>query len=475
MHYSLLITSCNRHTLLRGTLDSFIRVQCGGLKPRDTFIIEDSPVPMPEWLQQNLHYYASHLGKITWINNDARMGQIYSADRLWSLCTQEHAFWMEDDWQFNEGSFMQESFDILARYPKVGAVSLRGDTGWHRLIDMPPYPFKMAMPGWQGGWGGFTFNCSVRRKSDYQRIGSYGRHVSYGRHGLGHEMELSKLYLGMGYLIADLNRPVVVHTGGSCSRATEPLPAMPRILIAIPACRRYEYGKWESSDSPHFNSATAYNGQPYGTDIHISGTNNRIQTVRETWARDVQPFSAHVDLRFFYGQPASPEGDITLPTQFNLQADEVRLPCPDDYAGLPRKSVEIVRWALQQGYDYMLKVDDDSYVWVDRAVHELMTNRFDYAGHTHHNVCTGGPGYWLSKRAMRVIAEKGGNPDHWAEDVHVAKTLNHQNIYPVDLLGHKAGGCSHWFDIETVSSDCVCIHALQPETMRELYKREHAS
>lgn len=460
MHYSLLITSCQRFDLLKTTLDSFIARNCGGVKPRDTFIVEDSDAQIPEWLRENIHYYASHLGKITWQANECRMGQIYSADRLWSLCTQDYALWMEDDWSFNEGNFMAESFAILQSHPEVIMVSLRGHSGWHPL--QKKGDLLIAEPNWRGGWGGFSFNCGVRRKSDYKRIGSYGRHVSYGTSGLGHEMTLSKMHGDMGYVIADLGREIVTHTGGSRSRAIEPLPPMPRILIAVPACRDFAYSKWESSDSPEYNAATAYNGKPYGTDIHISGPNPRIQAVRETWAKDIEAFKSHVDLRFFYGTPH--------PT--DLQGDEVCLPVNGDYEHLPHKTVEICRWAAEQNYDYLFKADDDSYVWIDGLVQELMSNRFDYAGYTNANICSGGPGYWLSKRAMKEVA-RNGIQDHWAEDVTVGKIMSAANIYPVNLPNHRPGFSQHWFDIDNIPVGSVCIHALKPETMRELYRREH--
>jgi len=473
-NYTLCITSCDRHDLLKRTLESFI--QMVDLQPQETFIVEDGPTPMPYWLKENIHYFASRLGKITWINNDCRMGQIYSADRLMALVKTDYVFWLEDDWEFTQRGFLRDSKQILDSHPSVIQISLRGDTGWHPLLSDSRFAFKLAEPGWREGWGGFSFNPGLRRRADYQRIGSYGRHTSYGTSGLGHEMELSKLYLGLGYVIADLGRPIAVHTGGGRSRAVEPLAAMPKVLIAIPVCHRYNYGKWESEQSPSFNLANAYNGRPYGTDIHISGKNNRIAALRETWLKDIEPFKAHVDYKLFYGR--APE-DSTCPGTTDIvncdcipKADEVFLNCPDDYEHLPNKTIEICRWAVENGYDYLFKADDDSYVWVDRLIHELMTNRFDYAGYTHSNVCTGGPGYWLSKRAMKEVS-RNGIQDHWAEDVTVGKIMNHANIYPVHLPTHCPGFSAHWFNIDQLKGGEVCIHAVQPDTMIELYRREH--
>jgi hypothetical protein len=465
-HYTLLITSCNRFDLLKQTLDSFIAVGCGGLKPRETIIVDDSNEPQPAWFTENWPYYSANLGTVTWVSNGARMGQIYSADRLWSMCKTEYAVWLEDDWQFNEGHFMPDSFAILEKYPNIIQVSWRGNTGWHQLIDAPPFEgFKIAMPYWKGGWGGHSFNCAARRKSDWQRIGSYGKHVTYGTLGLGHEITLSKLYLERGYRIADLNRPIVAHTGGTRSRMhDDPIP-LPKILIAIPVCHAFEYGKWESGDSPRFDAAIAYNGEAYGQGIHISGENNRIETLRATWLKDVAKFSAHVDYKLFYGAPHNREP----------LADEVFLSCADDYAHLPHKTIAICKWAKEHGYDWVFKADDDSLVYVDRLVRELMTNRFDYAGYLNGKMCSGGPGYWLSKRAIGIIAEHASANQHWAEDVTVGKTLFHHNIQPFMLPEHHPGFSDHWiwpdgkFDATKIPADTVTMHAVQPEVMRQWY------
>lgn len=465
-NFTLVITSCDRHDLLRRTIDSFI--ECTDQQPQETVIVEDSSVPMPEWMASNIHYYASRLGKIKWLQNEQRMGQIYSIDRAYAEVTTDFICHLEDDWEFIETNFIMPSKAILNAHPEVIFVSLRGDTGWHPLVRDNRFPFRIAEPNWRGGWGGFSFNCGLRRLSDYKRIGSYGRHVSYGTSGLGHEMLLSKMHAAMGFVIADLGRVIVNHIGGTRSRAIEPLPPMPRILIAIPACHKFEYGRWESEQSPRYNQATAWEGRPYGTDIHISGDNDRIAAIRDTWVKDIAPFASHVDYKFFYGFPHGREP----------LADEVFLECGDDYASLPAKTVGICKWASEHDYAYVLKVDDDTAVYVDRIVQELMTTRFDYAGYTHSNVCSGGPGYWLSKRAMKLVATSG-NSDHWAEDVWVGKVMSNNNIPAIMLPGHRPGFSAHWFfpnefDATKLTNDTTTFHAVQPSMMRTWYAHERS-
>lgn len=453
---TMIVTSCNRHDLLKTTLLSFLNTT--DILPQETIIIEDGDLAAPDWLRDapfcNLN--------ARWLSNGVRQGQIFSIDRAYREVKTDYIFHCEDDWKFLEWNFMRKSKAILDAHPEVLMVSLRGDTGWHPLVSDPRYPYKFAEPYWRGGWGGLAFNPGLRRLKDYQRIGSsYGRHVSYGTSGLGHEMMLSKMHLDMGYVIADLNFPYITHIGGTRSRAIEPLPKLHKILIAIPVCHKFDYTQWESSDSPLYDASKAWAGRPYGTDIHISGENNRIAALRDTWLKDIEPFKSHVDYRLFYGEPHSRPA----------LADEVYLTCPDDYASLPLKTIEICKWAVDQGYDYIFKADDDSYVWVERLIAELLANRFEYAGHECAGVCTGGPGYWLSKRAMQIVARY--HPKHWAEDVSVYQALYDAGLRAFNLPDHHAGGPSHWFDIDKIPAGAACIHALQPATMRELYRREH--
>lgn len=117
--------------------------------------------------------------------------------------------------------------------------------------------------------------------------------------------------------------------------------------------------------------------------------------VRETWA----PLVSGADLKFFMGRgPRDP-----LP-------DEVILDCDDSYMGLPDKVRAIVRWALKQGYDYVLKCDDDVVV-MPKALLASDYAQHDFVGCADPAVRQGeistpwGFCYWLSERAMKLVAE----------------------------------------------------------------------
>lgn len=462
---SMLVTSCGRHDLLKQSLESFYAHT--DIEPQELVVFEDGDTPMPEWLKT-----AEWRGRnVRWVSDGVRRGQAYACTRLIDEARYPLVFWSEDDWLFTQGDFMQKSKDILLKYPKIIKVSLRGNTGWHPLADPdeidPNAKFKLAMPFWKGVWGGWLWNPSLGRLSDLRQIKDrLARHIGIG--GLEAEKQISKELLDEGYRIADLNREIVTHTGGTRSVAYQEIPKPPRVLIAVPACFKFSYTKWESSDSPHFDQSQAWQGQPYGKDIHISGDNDRVEAVRATWAADAAALP-NVDVKFFYGEPPSGFPRAPLP-------DEVFLPhVPDDYAGLPKKSIAIGRWALAQEYDFVIKVDDDSYVWVDRALVEIMSQRtLDYGGWLNGLVAQGGAGYWLSRRAMRLVDQ---NPldSEWAEDVTIGKIMHYAGITPVMLPTHRSGMSDHWFfpekfDATKLRGDEVCIHAVQPHMMHEIHK-----
>src|SRR5271169_3127950 len=335
MNYTLVVTSCDRHDLLKETLESFI--EFADQKPERTIIIEDSARPQPEWLET----LRPALGGILWIPNGGRRGQIYSIDEAYRNVETPWIFHCEDDWRFTRTGFIEKSFRILDSYAAISTVSLRGDDWCHPWYKDPVFPFKIAQPGWGGPWGGFSWNPGMRRRGDYVRIGSsYGKHVGYALSSCDHEKLISKKYLDMGYRVAWADdQPHIEHIGEGRSRAHTPLAPPPKVLIAVPACWRMEYGEFESGGEREPRAG-----------VHTSGVNDRLAAVRDAWWQDVGNHSG-VEARFFYGSPS--DGCRAF------LSDEVCLDCPDDYAGLPLKTRAIARWALDHEFDYLFKCDDD--------------------------------------------------------------------------------------------------------------------
>jgi hypothetical protein len=135
-------------------------------------------------------------------------------------------------------------------------------------------------------------------------------------------------------------------------------------------------------------------------------------------------------MTFFYGLPD------TLST-LELEPDSVTLESPDDYRHLPYKVKEMFRYALDHGYDYVLKVDDDTFVWLDRLLDRFLPT--DYLGYVSGIPDTGdvtglyasGAAYWISAKAMQFVVDAEWNPEEWAEDKWVGKVLAENGILPV--------------------------------------------
>lgn len=211
--YTLVVTACGRDDLLRMTLESFY--EHADEVPREAVVIEDSDAPMPEFLADD----AWRQRGLKWLSNGGRRGQLFSINRAYAEVRTELLMHGEDDWLFVRRTPIAESAAILARYPRVFTVGMRGAAGQPLCsateID-PAAAFMLVQPYWMGVWGGLTFNFGLRRMADYLRIGSYSRHASRGE---PYEAKLSKMMLDMGYRIADFGEEIARHIGDgrSCS------------------------------------------------------------------------------------------------------------------------------------------------------------------------------------------------------------------------------------------------------------------
>lgn len=147
--------------------------------------------------------------------------------------------------------------------------------------------------------------------------------------------------------------------------------------------------------------------------------------MRETWGLDAKNLGW--DVVFFHGLGATPREDVVL------------VNCPDEYYALTDKTKAKIRYALEHGYEYAFMCFPDTYACVDRLLtcgfqaHDYYGNVYQHPGGPRY--CQGGPGFFLSRRAMETLNK---NPSNYPnEDCWVGDVLNAAGIPPVNCLGFK--------------------------------------
>ena len=226
-----------------------------------------------------------------------------------------------------------------------------------------------------------------------------------------------------------------------------------RTLLAIFSCHQYEY------------SASIFK------DWFSRPVENRIQGIRDSWLKDVT-----CDYRIFKGQSRG------IPA-----ADEVFLPAIDDYHHSTDKLKALLRWALDRDYEYLLKVDDDVFVYWNRLLANMPTA--DYVGSSRGFaiweandppafISDWAPGftYGLTRRSMECLLDSPMKS--WAEDRWVGESLRWGKIpLTVENRFHlvKPTRASQYISEEELGrpNDYLTIHSLSPDQMRRHYDNNH--
>jgi len=215
-----------------------------------------------------------------------------------------------------------------------------------------------------------------------------------------------------------------------------------KILLAIFSAHKYDY---------KFND-------PCMTDWFVRPDVDRVSALRDTWLKDVT-----VDYKIFYG--VQPGGRVNrAPLE-----DEVFLNAPDGYQHSSQKLKALAQYALDNGYEYLLKIDDDVFVYWDRL---NLNPTADYIG--------GGPSgfaagcaYWLSKRSMTLLADSP--PFRWQEDFWVGCVMENNHIPLTKDARYfiaPTTRTNQYISDEALSNpnQYLTIHSLSPEQMRRHYK-----
>jgi hypothetical protein len=165
---------------------------------------------------------------IRWLATGKRIGQMAAIDLAYNFVETEYIFHCEDDWEFYAPGFIERSLVILRARPEILQVWIRALDDTNNLPVMEPVysagdiRFRLIQPGYHseewGTWYGFSLNPGLRRRRDYELIGSFGEHDPANRkESYEVEREVSRLYFEHGFFAAILadrdGRGYVHHIG----------------------------------------------------------------------------------------------------------------------------------------------------------------------------------------------------------------------------------------------------------------------
>ena len=249
-----------------------------------------------------------------------------------------------------------------------------------------------------------------------------------------------------------------------------------KLLVAIMTCFATDY--FINSTTVDWN--TAKNNRE--TDPAA-----RRQAIRDTYLKELVEVP-NTDYRFFFGKTprparaqrnkyANPEQNAALREPL---ADEVFLDCPDFYFENSRKMKAIIRWAQEREYDYLLRLDDDTFFWAQRLEDYLpQIDGKDYIGASITPEATFHPGgcVFLSAHAMRLI--EGANITSWSDDVWMGSVMKKHGVPFTGLLTpngraaiQMAWGNQYVVDETLNTSELLAAHSCRPNIMRYFHSKK---
>lgn len=205
---TLVVTSCGRAALLLKTLETFTQYNTYPL--HEAVIVEDGGLEHDQALLAKVLNLAPE--KLRIIKNLHNIGQLRSVDRAYASVKSDYIFHCEDDWEFYQSGFIEESLDILRTDSRLFCVWIRAhnDTNGHphdsnvNLTTNGNIYYLMAL-GYRGVWNGFTLNPGLRRTEDCLITGPYSElplaHELKGRTKIT-ESDISIHYQRLGYRAA---------------------------------------------------------------------------------------------------------------------------------------------------------------------------------------------------------------------------------------------------------------------------------
>ena len=210
----VILTSYARWDLLEITLDSFFKINTF---PINNVIVGDD-YGVDNFSQDDFEKYHTlqrkYGSKVSWIVYNKRVGQIKMLDNLMLSVKSEYYFTLEDDWEILKNGFIVTSIEVLEKYPTCNMVQLRGKNNINGHPVFYHDGIFRLVKNYMNKWHGWGFNPSVRRRRDYELIGTYSMNAEFiPDRPWESEIKIGKLYAGLGAFTAALEDTYVKHIG----------------------------------------------------------------------------------------------------------------------------------------------------------------------------------------------------------------------------------------------------------------------
>lgn len=212
----VILTSFARFDLLRKTIESFLRFNSYDIN-RFMVLDDKGELNMNEE-ERELFFQLKRdfRGVIKFWHNTSRCGQIRTLDMLWGSTTTDYVFCMEDDWEFYRERFIEDSLAYLEEHPFCIQLWLRelNDTNSHPVEQIGD-TMRLKI-GHKEIWNGFSFNPGLKRRCDYDLIGSYGQNATFvPERPWESEISIGKKYRQLGYWAGIGPQGYVRHIGNA--------------------------------------------------------------------------------------------------------------------------------------------------------------------------------------------------------------------------------------------------------------------
>jgi hypothetical protein len=208
----------------------------------------------------------------------------------------------------------------------------------------------------------------------------------------------------------------------------------------------------------------------------------RVNTIRSTWATLVPKVSdPELTLKFFYGNRLRTQGAksnqnprtvaVTGPDRQPLE-DEIFLSCGDQYTQNPAKMKAICKYALDNGYDYIVRCDDDTYF--DAVKFFKLNWQHDYAGSPNGTFVPGGC-MTLSAAAMKAII--AAPITNYADDLWIGGVMEQKGMIAFrhpevqNGFGKSYNIVPSAFNLDRFAS----FHSCKPAVQKEIFDEQWGS